>query len=62
MKCISKLILLAALSFGFLFGGNIYAGEWLSKKEVTNLLSGNTVKGFYMKQGASTAYERKVGI
>lgn len=42
--------------------GNGYAGNWLNKKEVRQLLSGNTVNGFYMKPGQSLAIMQKVGI
>ena len=50
------------IALTFLAVGNVYAGSWLNKKEVTNLLSGNTVRGFYMKQGQSLAVMQKVGI
>jgi hypothetical protein len=62
MKQNTKLLLLAIFTFVLLGGGNVLAGDWLNKKEVTDLLSGNTVRGFYMKQGQSLAVMQKVGI
>jgi hypothetical protein len=62
MKTIFKLILLAILTFGFLVVSDVLAGDWLGKQEVTNLVSGNTVKGFYLKEGESAALTVKVGI
>jgi len=48
--------------FAFLGISNVYAENWLNKKEVRRLLSGNTVNGFYMKPGQSLAIMQKVVI
>ena len=62
MKNIFKLIILVVLTFGFLVISDVLAGDWLNKKEVMELVSGNTIKGFYMKMGESQPTEQRVGI
>ncbi len=61
MKNIFKFILLVILTIGFLIVSDALAGVWLNKQEVTELLSGNTVNGFYMKQKESVLTGR-VGL
>lgn len=63
MKQPPRVSLLAICALAFLASSSICAGEWLSKKEVQDLLSGNTITGFYMKESASQAMmEKRVGI
>ncbi len=47
------LLVIAILSLLIINLGHVYAGEPLKKNEVMNLLSGNTVKGYFMKQKES---------
>ncbi|MGB5650097.1 MAG: hypothetical protein WBM59_08440 [Sedimenticolaceae bacterium] len=58
-----KIPLLAICAFAFLASSNIHAADWLTKKGVYGLLSGNTITGFYMKDSASQAMmQKRVGI
>lgn len=45
-----------------LFGSNVCAEGWLNKKEVKNLLSGNTASGHYMRPSQSTAMMKQVDV
>lgn len=60
MRQIARVSSLAILAL--LCSSIVFAGDWLGKKAVQNLLTGNTVNGFYMKQGQSLAVMQKVGI
>lgn len=50
------------LALAYAVSSNVYAEEWLSKKEIHHLLSGHTLQGFYMRPGQSWALTLKVGI
>jgi hypothetical protein len=62
MKRIPSVPVFVMFVLAFLATNNGYAGNWLNKKEVHQLLTGNTVNGFYMKPGQSLAIMQKVGI
>jgi hypothetical protein len=50
-----KISLLGIFAFLFVVSSDIYAGEWLTKRQAYNLLSGNTITGFYMAESTSQA-------
>jgi hypothetical protein len=62
MRDLTRLSILATLAFSLLASSNIYAEDWLNKKEVHELLSGNTAKGHYMRPSQSTAMMKQVGV
>lgn len=62
MKSLTRASILAILALSLLGSSVVFAGDWLGKKGVQNLLTGNTVNGWYMKQGQSLAVMQKVGI
>ena len=62
MKRIPGVLAFVVIVLSLFAMSNGYAGNWLNKKQVHQLLSGNTVNGFYMKPGQSLAIMRKVGI
>lgn len=53
MKNLIKILLIACFALVFILASDVLAGNWLNKQEVTQLVSGNTVKGFYMMQKES---------
>ena len=62
MKRTTTFILSIILALGLLGAENVYAGDWLNKKEVRELLSGNTAKGHYMRPSRSTPMMKQVGV
>ena len=63
MKQLSRFSLWIILAVVVFTSSHACAGGWLNNMEVRNLLSGNTVTGFYMKRSASQAMmEKRVGI
>ena len=62
MKRIPSVLAFVVFVLAIFATGNGYAGDWLNKKQVHLLLSGNTVNGFYMKPGQSLAIMQKVGF
>jgi hypothetical protein len=63
MNQLLKMPLLGIFAFAFLTTSNAHAADWLNKKEVYGLLSGNTITGFYMKESESQAMmQKRVGI
>lgn len=55
MKQPSRAMLVTVFAFVFLASSNICAGDWLNNDEVRDLLSGNTITGFYIKESVSQA-------
>ena len=53
MRNLIKILLTTGFLLGFLIASDVLAEGWLNKQEAHELVSGNTVKGFYMKQKES---------
>ena len=61
MKQLARISLLALVALA-LTVSDVCAEDWLNKKEVRELLSGNTAKGHYMRPGQSTAMMKQVDV
>ena len=60
MNRLKNILFVIVTVFAVLAASPIYAGEYLGKKEVVKLLSGNTVKGYYMVEGQQQGFTGRV--
>jgi hypothetical protein len=61
MKRLARISLLALVALA-LTVSDVCAEDWLNKKEVRELLSGNTAQGHYMRPSQSTAMMKQVDV